>query len=337
MTQPTSRKGAGGLALALLSAASFGTAGSLARSLSDAGWSSSAAITVRIGVAALVLLAPALVALRGRWAPLRRGAVTILVFGLFTAACQVCYFNAIQHLSVGVALLVEYMGTILVVGWMWLRHGHRPRRLTIIGAAVAIVGLALVIDTSAGARFDVTGVLWALGAAVGLAVYFVLSADESADVPPVVVACGGMGVGALALLVLGALGAVPLAATFGEVTLAGRAASWLVPTIGLSLISAAVAYVAGISAARRLGAKVASFVGLTEVIFAVLFAWLLLGELPGGLQLAGGVGIVLGASLVRADELAGARRAQAIAATVHPDVSPLYRVAPATAPQDVRR
>jgi drug/metabolite transporter (DMT)-like permease len=313
MTQPTTRKGAGGLVLALLSAASFGMAGSLARSLSDAGWSSSAAIIVRIGVAALVLLVPAIVALRGRWASLHKGAVTILVFGLFAAACQVCYFNAIQHLSVGVALLLEYLGTILVVGWLWLRHGQRPRRLTVIGAAVAMVGLALVIDTSAGARFDVAGMLWALGAAVGLAAYFVLSADDSGDVPPGVVACGGMGVGALALLVVGAIGLMPLEATFGEVTLAGRSTSWLVPTIGLSLISAAIAYVAGIAAARRLGAKVASFIGLTEVMFAVLFAWFFLGELPSGIQLAGGVGIVLGASLVRIDELSESGRVAAVA------------------------
>ena len=33
----------------------------------------------------------------------------------------------------------------------------------------------------------------------------------------------------------------------------------------------------------------ASFVGLSEVLFAILFAWVLLGELPGLIQLAGGV------------------------------------------------
>ena len=304
MTQPRTHLSRGGLPLALLSAASFGAAGSFGRSLSEAGWSPGAAIATRIGVAALVLVVPALIALRGRWSSLRRGAGTIVVFGLVTAACQVCYFNAIQHLAIGVALLLEYLGTILVVAWLWLRHGHRPRHLTVAGAMVAILGLVLVVDTSVRARFDVVGVLWALGAAVGLAAFFFLSADDSADVPPVAVASGGMGIGALALLVLGALGVLPLQATFGSVMLAGHRTSWLLPTIGLALVSGAIAYVAGIGAARRLGAKVASFVGLTEVVFAVLFAWLFLGELPTGIQLIGGVFIVVGASLVRIDELA---------------------------------
>jgi drug/metabolite transporter (DMT)-like permease len=290
----------------LLSAASFGAAGSFARSLYDAGWSPAAAIATRIGVAALVLIVPALIALRGRWAALRRGAGMMIVFGLVTAACQICYFNAIQHLAIGVALLLEYLGTVLVVGWLWLRHGQRPRRLTLAGATVAVLGLAFVVDTSGQARFDVAGVLWALGAAVGLAAFFFLSADDSADLPPVAVASGGMGIGAATLLVLGALGLMPLQATFGTVALAGQRMSWLWPTLGISLISAAIAYVTGIAAARRLGAKVASFIGLTEVVFAVVFAWLFLGELPTAIQLVGGVFIVAGASLVRIDELAAA-------------------------------
>ena len=73
--------------------------------------------------------------------------------------------------------------------------------------------------------------------------------------------------------------------------------------LGLSLIAAVVAYVAGIGAARRLGAKVASFVGLTEVVFAVAFAWLLLGQVPAVVQFVGGALIVAGVVLVRVDEM----------------------------------
>jgi hypothetical protein len=38
------------------------------------------------------------------------------------AGCQLAYFNAVQSLSVAVALLIEYSGVLLVVGWLWLRH-----------------------------------------------------------------------------------------------------------------------------------------------------------------------------------------------------------------------
>ena len=67
------RAGAGaGLGLALLSAGAFGTSGTFATSLLQAGWTSGAAVTARVGIAALVLTVPALLALRGRYGVLRR-------------------------------------------------------------------------------------------------------------------------------------------------------------------------------------------------------------------------------------------------------------------------
>ena len=48
------------------------------------------------------------------------------------------------------------------------------------------------------------------------------------------------------------------------------------------------AYCTGIAASRRLGSRLASFVALLEVVAGVTFAWLLLDQLPGPLQLAGG-------------------------------------------------
>lgn len=293
-----------GLGLALLSAATFSTSGSFARALTDAGWTSGAAVAIRIGIAALALAVPAAIALRGRWGVLWRNLGMVTAYGMLAiAGCQLFFFNAVQHVSVGVALLLEYLGIVLVVGWLWLRHGQRPRRLTIIGAVLAILGLVLVLNLIGGARVDPIGVLWGLGAAVGLAAYFVLSSKSDAELPPVAIASAGMAIGAVALLVLGMLGVMPLRATFGAVEIAGRQTSWLVPVVGLSLVAAAVAYVTGIGAARLLGAKLASFVGLTEVVFAILVAWLLLGELPAPIQLAGGLLIVAGVTLVRIDEL----------------------------------
>jgi drug/metabolite transporter (DMT)-like permease len=104
--------------------------------------------------------------------------------------------------------------------------------------------------------------------------------------------------------------ALPLHANTHDVHFAGHQTSWLVPVLGLSLVAAVFAYVAGIGAARLLGAKLASFVGLTEVLFAVIFAWLLLGQLPGAMQIVGGAFIVGGVILVRIDELRPARAAR---------------------------
>jgi len=292
-----------GLGLALLSAATFGTSGTFASSLIDAGWTPAAAVTVRVSLAAVILSIPALVQLRGRWRLLRSNAKVVGTYGLIAvAACQLCFFYAVQHLSVGVALLLEYLGVILVVFWMWIRHGHRPRRLTTGGAVCAIVGLGLVLDLT-GSRVDFVGVIWGLCAAAGLAVFFVLSASTDESLPPLAMAWAGMAVGAVVLISAGLLGAVQLHAPRVAVRFLHHDVNWVVPVLGLSLIAAVVAYVVGIGAARLLGAKVSSFVGLTEVLFAVLFAWLLLAQVPTAMQVLGGLFIIAGVSLVRVDDL----------------------------------
>lgn len=311
--------GGAGLGLILLSAATFSTSGSFATSLIDAGWSPGAVVTARVGIAALLLALPAVLAMRGRWGGLRAGSRVVVAYGLVpVAACQLCYFFAVQRLSVGMALLLEYMGIILVVGWQWARLHRRPRRLTIAGTAMAVVGLLLVLNLLGAGHLDPLGVLWALGAAVGLAAYYVLSAKGDAGVPPVAVAGGGLAVGAVALGLCGAVGLLPMHSALGPVALAGHQLSWWVPVVGLATVAAVVPYVTGIAGARLLGAKLASFVGLAEVLFGVLIAWLTLGQVPTEIQVGGGVLIVVGVALVRLDELRGApaEPAPAIAATV---------------------
>lgn len=301
------RRGAGGagpgLLLAIVSAASFGTSGTFGSALIHSGWTPGGAVLVRVALAAIVLAPVALLRLRGRWALLRHGWPAVTAFGVgAVGVAQVCYFMAVDRIPVGVALLFEYSGVVLVVLWMWLRHGHRPGAITLAGAVAALGGLVLVLDLNGVTSLDPIGVLWGLGAALGLASYFVLSAATEDALPPLVMAWGGLAVGAVALALLGAVGALPLTFTVDDVVLAGHRVSWLVPVAGLSLLAAVVAYVSGIEAARLLGARLASFVGLAEVLAAVSFAWLLLGEVPTRMQFAGGLLVLTGVVLVRIGE-----------------------------------
>ena len=299
------RRGGAGLSLGILSAAAFGTSGAFAASLIGAGWSPAAAVLARITLAGLMLTVPALLQLRGRWTMLRRAAPRVGAFGLVgVAGCQLFYFNAVARMPVGVALLLEYLGTVLVVGWLWARHAQRPRRLTVIGTAASVAGLILVLNLTGTAGINLVGVMWGLLAAVGLAIYFLLSAATDAEpVPPIVMAWGGMWVGAVVLGLLGWIGVLPMAASTRPVDFLHHQVSWVVPVLGLSLVAAVIAYVAGIGAARRLGAKLASFIGMAEVLFAIAFAWVLLGQLPSAMQFLGGAFILAGVTLVRVDEM----------------------------------
>src|SRR6478609_807822 len=285
-TTPGSSRLLPGLGFAVLSAMSFGLSGSLAKGLLDSGWTAGAAVAVRVLLAAAVLAVPAVVSLRGRWGLLRRNAGLVVVYGLVAVAgCQLAYFNAVVHMQVGVALLIEYTAPVAVIGWMWLRHGHRPGVLTLVGAVVAAFGLVLVLDLLSGADLSVPGVLWALGAMAGAATYFVLSASEDN-----------------ALLLAGVVGVVPMRFSTAPVSYDGTTVAWWLPLLGLGVVSAALAYVTGIAAGRRLGSRLASFVALLEVLFALVFAWILLGELPRTVQVAGGVLILAGVVVVKLGE-----------------------------------
>jgi drug/metabolite transporter (DMT)-like permease len=300
-------EGGAGLTLALVSAAAFGTSGTFAAALIGAGWSPGAAVLARMAVAALILTVPAVLRLRGQWALLRGGAGRVAAYGVFAVAgAQWCYFNAVARIPVGVAILLEYLGVVLVVGWLWLRHGQRPRRLTIIGGVAALAGLAMVLNLAGSAGISPAGVFWALGGAVGLATFFVLSAGgEQEPLPPLVMTWAGMCVGTATLAAMAGTGLLPLTASAADVHVFGHQVSWIVPVLGLSLVAAVISYIAGIGAARRLGARLASFIGMAEVLFAILFAWLLLGQLPTPVQFVGGGFIMAGVAMVRLGELRG--------------------------------
>jgi drug/metabolite transporter (DMT)-like permease len=171
------------------------------------------------------------------------------------------------------------------------------------GSVVALAGLTLVLDVLGGFRLDGIGVLWGLVAAVGLATYYVLAGDDAQPLPPLALSCAGLWVGGVVMLGAVAAGLVPFRTAIAPVQLAGQRVSWLVPALGLALVAAAFAYVIGMLGARLLGATLASFVGLSEVLFAVLFAWLFIGQAPTVLQGVGGVVVVAGVALVRLGEL----------------------------------
>ena len=292
-----------GLGFAVLSALSFGLSGTLARGLLDTGWSPGAVTLIRIGLAAALVAPFGLVALRRRWHLLGRSAGTIIGYGSFAVAgAQYCYFSAVQYMQVAPALLIEYTAPVAVVMWLWLRHGQRPSRVTVLGIALAILGLVLVVGLLTGVHVSVAGTLWALGAMVGCSVYFLVSADDGRGLPPLTLAAGGLAVGTVLLAVLAAVGLMPMAVGDGPADYDGVRIAWWVPLLLLGLVTAAIAYTSGIAAIRRLGSRLASFVGLTEVLAALGWAWLLLAELPSATQLLGALLIVLGVVAVKLGE-----------------------------------
>jgi drug/metabolite transporter (DMT)-like permease len=292
-----------GLPLAIGAAFAFGMSGAWARGLIDAGWTPGAAVTVRVWVAALVLLVPTILSLRGRWGTLRKNAGMVAAYGLLAVtATQLCYFQAVAVMDVGLALLIEYTAPIAVILWLWLRRGERPTRRSVIGAAIAFAGLVLMLDIITGAEVNVAGILWALAAMVGAATYFLLSAKPDTGLPPIALAGGGLLLGAVALTVAGLVGILPIAWTTDDIAYRVGTVPWFVPVLAIGLIATALAYVLGIASTRMLGSRLASFVALSEVVAALFFGWLLLGQLPDLLQAVGAALVLVGVVVVKIGE-----------------------------------
>ena len=294
------RRGAG-IAAALGSALAFSSSGPLIKPLLEAGWSVGAALLVRMSLAG-ILLAPALIlAIRRDPRMLRRHGVLIVGFGLTgVLGCQVFYFAAMQRMPVAVALLIQYLAPVLLVLLAWARTRRAPSRLVTVGSVAAIAGLILVADI-AGARFDPLGTVFALGAAVCVAVYFLISERAGDDLPPLALASGGLLVGVAGTAVLAALGVLPLAAPSVSVALLGMSVPWWIPLVWVGAVATTLGYALGVKAVPFLGSRLASFVGLSEVLFALGFAWLLLGETPSPMQAVGGAILLAGVVMVRLD------------------------------------
>jgi drug/metabolite transporter (DMT)-like permease len=302
-TQPTVDHFRLGLLLAVGSAFAFGSSGPFAKSLMEAGWSPTAAVTARLAGGALLMVIFATIVKPDWFREALQHGKTVVAYGLIPiAGAQLCYFNAVAHLSVGVALLLEYTAPILVVGWVWATSRRRPGGLTLTGVALAIAGIMLVLNVFSGAHINLAGVGWALAAAVCAACYFVMSDSVVTDgdgLNSITLATAGLVVGAAAVAALGATGLMPLAFTTNDAVVAGWTTSWLVPVIALALIPTAIAYTLGIMGISRLQPRFASLVGLSEVMFAVLAAWVLLGEAVTPLQACGGVVVLVGLALAR--------------------------------------
>jgi len=301
---PATRRGVNiGLLFALGAALSFGTSGVFARGLIDAGWTPGAAVTVRMWVAAIVLLVPTLVALRGRWAMVRKNAGMIVMYGLLAVTtAQLCYFQAVAVMDVGIALLIEYTAPIAVILWLWVRRGERPSRRSIIGAVIAFAGLVLMLDVLTGGDVNVGGILFALGAMVGAATYFVLSGRGDTGLPPIALAGLGLLIGSIGLTVAAVVGVLPFSWTTADVEFRLLTVPWFVPVVAVGVIATALAYGLGIASTRILGSRLASFIALSEVVAAMVFGWLMLGQVPGPVQAIGGMLVLAGVIIVKLGE-----------------------------------
>ncbi|MCB5168697.1 DMT family transporter [Streptomyces bambusae] len=285
-----------GLGLALVSALAFGGSGVAAKPLIEAGLDPLHVVWLRVAGAALVL-SP--LAWKHRSLVRRRPAL-LAGFGLLAVAgVQAFYFASISRIPVGVALLLEYLGPALLLGYIRFVQRKPVSRAAAGGAALAVSGLAFVVEIWAGLNLDLLGVLLGLAAACCQACYFVLAdqgSDGKEDAPdPLGVIAYGMLVGALVLTAIARPWNMDWDVLGGSASMNGTEVPALALLGWVVLVATVFAYVTGVVSVRRLSPQVAGVVAFLEAITAVVFGWILLGEQLSGPQMIGGALVLVGA------------------------------------------
>lgn len=244
--------------------------------------------------AGLAVLAPG--QLRLRRAELPR----LVLFGVGgLALVQWFYFLSIHRLDIGVSLLIQYLAPLLVALFArFVLHEHVRRRIW-LALALALAGLALVVDLAQGVTLNGTGVAAALAGAVAYAAYVVMA--ERSERGPVSLLAFGFGFAALFWALVGPIWRFPGGRVADSVSLLGRLGGYHWPVWALLawviVPGTIVPFVLLLRALRHLPATRVAIAAMAEPVVATVVAWAWLGERLGPVQLVGAA-VVLAAILL---------------------------------------
>jgi drug/metabolite transporter (DMT)-like permease len=162
-----------GYAMALVAASLFAVNGTVSKIALTGTELSAVDYTQARASGAFLLLALALAVIARDRLRIARADLPFLAFyGAFSfTLVQWLYFVAIEHLPIGIALLIQFSGIVLVALWARLVWQAPVRPRVWAALSLTLVGLALVSELWLGWTLDTVGVVAAVGAAIALAVY----------------------------------------------------------------------------------------------------------------------------------------------------------------------
>jgi drug/metabolite transporter (DMT)-like permease len=232
----------------------------------------------------------------------RRELPYLVVFGIAgVALVQWLYFVSIGRLPIGIALLLEYLGPILIALWAWAVYKEPIRRRIWLALALALVGLSLVVEVWSGLALDGLGVAAGLSAAVAYAIYVLMAEHAVKWRDPASLTAYGFLFAALFWAAVHPLWRFPAGRLDDSVSLLGHLERYALP-VWLLLLYVVVAgtmitFLLVAAALRHISATRVGIVAMLEPVGASAVAFLWLGESFGTAQLIGGA-VVLAAILI---------------------------------------
>lgn len=197
--------------------------------------------------------------------------IVLLSLGVAMALLNICYYQSILYLPLGVATSIQFTGPLSVAAFYLVRVNRRQ----IIWPACAAIGVLLLATAqSPGGRFlrdwmeaDALGVAWALGAAFGWGCYVVLMKRA-----------GNLFSG-LEGLAMSLAAATALSAPFALLASdEGISVAAIGAAFGLAILVPLVPYTLEMLALRRMETRAFGMLMSMEPVISVIIGWFILSQ-----------------------------------------------------------
>jgi drug/metabolite transporter (DMT)-like permease len=227
----------------------------------------------------------------------------VLFGGAGLALVQWLYFVAIRRLEIGIALLIQYLAPVIVA--LWARYVfHEPvRRRIWVALALALAGLAFVVEIWSGLTLDAAGVSAALAGAGAYALYLLLAEHRVGERDPISLVCFGFLFASILWAAAQPWWSFPAETVDTSISLHGHLSSlhlsvwaliaWMV------VLGTIVPFALLVGALRHIPATRAGIIAMLEPVAGSVVAWAWLGESLGAAQLLGGTIVLVAIALAQ--------------------------------------
>ena len=235
---------------------------------------------------------------------------TLLLFGVFGfAMVQLGYLISIgRNIPLGLVLIIEFTAPIWIVLWIKFVYKRDVARNMWVGIAASLIGLALVARVWEGLTFDFIGIMGAVGSSITLAFYFLMGERQGAKRSPEAITVWGMGGAALFWLTVLPVWNFPFSIFTESINLQGALDAYQLP--GWALLAwviipgTMIPYLLVLNGLHLLDASKASVIGMLELVFGGVFAWIWLSQSWLPIQLVGAIAVLIGIYIADKTKLA---------------------------------
>jgi drug/metabolite transporter (DMT)-like permease len=230
----------------------------------------------------------------------RREIPTLIFYGVFGyAMVQLGYFIGISRgVPLSLVLIIEFTAPIWIVLWIKFVRKSVVAKDMWVAIALSLLGLIMVAKVWEGFAFDLIGSFGALGAALALAVYFLMSQSQGTKRSAQAMVVWGMGIAGLFWSLVLPIWNFPTEIFTTEINLQGRFSDYSAPgwflIAYIIIFGTMVPYLFVVGGIRRLSASTSSVIGMMEPVLAGVFAWVWLSQSWSVIQLAGGAIVLIG-------------------------------------------